>query len=138
MQLKLHFQFRAQQLNEPWTGESEQLEDVFEALGRIEIGALFVEDMNNPFRVQIVEVDQELIRVHNSDIERVRCLRRKVARIKGDNRLASSANCSGKNMPVFLVVGHRRSQVRVALHPGISKILPQLRNQMLDLRRSLL
>jgi len=104
--LDLHIQFRAQQLNKSWTGEAKQTEDVFEALGRSEIGALFVEDMNDPVRVQIVEIDQEFIRVHNGDIERGCCLFRKVARIKGDDRLASAANCSGKNMPVFLVVGH--------------------------------
>ncbi len=61
------------------TGGLERPEDVFEALSWIEIGALFVEDMNNPIRCQIVEMNQEFIRVHNGNIERVCCLCREVA-----------------------------------------------------------
>lgn len=49
--LDLYFQFRAQQLNKPWAGGAEQTEDVFEALARIKIGALLVEDMNDSVRV---------------------------------------------------------------------------------------
>jgi hypothetical protein len=56
----------------------------------------------------VIEVDEEVVRVHGLDAERVACVRREVLEIVADDDLGTDPDGGGQDVTVLRVIGHRR------------------------------
>lgn len=86
----------------------EGTQELLEWPGRAEVGGLLLERCSDRLRVEVVEVEQEVVGVDRFDAERLACLGREVVDVEGDDQLGVGGDCGGEDVPVLLVVGHRR------------------------------
>lgn len=97
---------------------------------------LFPELLDNHIRVQVVLVNEKVIRALRDYVPGVKRGVGKILEIESNDGLSTRAHSGSQHMPVFGVVGHGGNQRLVALDPRIREMQLQLANQVRRLCRS--
>lgn len=93
-------------------GGSQRLEELFERPGRVKVGALLLEGGTDCFRGEVVEAEQEVLRVDRLDADRLAGFGREVVEVNvttSSESAATAAASTCRSLASLVIAGSSRS-----------------------------